>query len=151
MSYYDSLRHVIYRSLPLVILAEMKHYFRGHGAVRAGDVQTFGHQEFDSNVLKSALLHRHVLHDPKLVLTHGVGLEPKRPYTTDGAVARCNQVTVEYDGACPFGRRRTRNFVHPHFPFEVVLRSIGWSSFTLKSACVFRSLISREALLSRVT
>ena len=87
MSYYDSLRHVIYISLPLVILAEMKHYSRGHGAVRKGDVQTFGREEFDSNVLESALLHRHVLHVSKLVLTHGVGVEPKRPYTADGAVA----------------------------------------------------------------
>jgi len=73
MSYYDSLRHVLYRSLPLVILAEMKHYFRGHRAVREGDVQTFVRQELDSNVLKIALLHRHVLHVPKLVLAHGVG------------------------------------------------------------------------------
>ena len=89
---------MLYISLPLVILAEMKHYFRGHGAVREGDVQTFGREEFDSNVLESALLHRHVLHVPKLVLTHGVGVEPKRPYTTDGAVTqelRINQVTVE--------------------------------------------------------
>jgi len=76
----------------------MKHYFRGHGAVREGDVQTFGRQEFDPNIVESALLHRHVLHVPKLVLTHGVGVEPKRPYTSDGAVAqelRCSQVTVE--------------------------------------------------------
>ena len=87
MSYYVSLRHVLYRSLTLVILAEMKHYFRGHGAVRKGDVQTFVRQEFDSNVLESALLHRHVLYVPKFVLVHGVGVEPKRPYTTDGAVA----------------------------------------------------------------
>ena len=87
MSYYDSLRHVIYTSLPLVILAEMKNYFRGHGADREGDVQTFGREEFEPNVLESALLHRHVLPVPKLVLTHGVGVEPKRPYTADGAVA----------------------------------------------------------------
>jgi len=56
----------------------MKHYYRGHGAVRKGDVQTFVRQEFDSNVLESALLHRHVLHVPKLVLTYGVVVEPKR-------------------------------------------------------------------------
>jgi len=76
----------------------MKHYLRGHGAVREGDVQTFGREEFDSNVLESALLHRHVLHVPKLLLAHGVGVEPKRPYTADGAVAQelySNQVTVE--------------------------------------------------------
>ena len=65
----------------------MKNYFRGHGAVREGDVQTLGREEFDPNVLESALLQRHVLHVPKLVLTNGVGVEPKRPYTTDGAVA----------------------------------------------------------------
>ena len=64
MSYYDSLRHVLYRSLPLVILAEMKHYFRGHGAAREGGVQIFGREEFYPNVLESALLHRHVLHVP---------------------------------------------------------------------------------------
>jgi len=98
MSYYDSLRHVLYRSLPLVILAEMKHYFRRHSAVREGDVQTFGREEFDSNVLESALLHRHVFYVPKLVLAHGVGVEPKRPYTTDGCITqelRIYQVTVE--------------------------------------------------------
>jgi len=44
------------------------------------------------------LLHGHVLHVPKLVLAHGVGVEPKRPYTADGAVAQelwSNHVTVE--------------------------------------------------------
>jgi len=65
----------------------MKHYTRGHGAVRKGDVQTFGREDFNSNVLESALLHRHGLHVPKLVLAHGVGVEPKRPYTADAAVA----------------------------------------------------------------
>jgi len=79
MSHYDSLRHVLYGALPLVILAEMKHYFRGNGVVREGDVQTFGREEFDSNVLESALLHRHVLHVPKLVLAHGVVVDSKRP------------------------------------------------------------------------
>ena len=87
MTYYDNLLHVLYRSLPLVILAEMKHYIRVHGAVRKGDVQTFVRQEFDSNVLESALLLRHVFHVPKLVLTHGVGVESKRPYTAECAVA----------------------------------------------------------------
>jgi len=76
----------------------MKHYFRKHSAVRKGGVQTFGRQEFDSNVLESALLHRHVLHILKLVLAHRVRVEPKRPDTTDYAVAQellSNQVTVE--------------------------------------------------------
>ena len=87
---------MFYIELPLVILAKIKHYFRGHSAVRKGDVQNFGRQELDSNVLKSALLHRYVLHVPKLVLAHGVGVEPKRPYAS--AVAqelRRYQVTVE--------------------------------------------------------
>jgi len=119
MTYYDSLRHVLYRSLPLVILAEMKHYFRGHSAIREWDVQTLGREEFDSNVLDSVLLHRHVLHVPKFVLADGVGVEPKRPYTADGAVAqelRGYQVTVELDGACPFGRRKNTKFRRPPLP-----------------------------------
>jgi len=76
----------------------MKHYVRGHGAVLKGDVQSFGRQELDSNVLESALFHSLVLHVPKLVLAHGVGIEPKIPYTADGLVAqelRSYQVTVE--------------------------------------------------------
>ena len=63
---------MFYIDLPLVILAKMKHHFRRHSAVLKGDVQTFGRQELHSNVLKSALLHWHVLHVLKLVLTHGV-------------------------------------------------------------------------------
>ena len=78
----------LYRSLPLVLLAKMKHYFRRHSAVLEGGVQIFGRQKLDSNVVKSALLHRLVLHVPKLVLSHGFGLEPKRPYSSDGAVAQ---------------------------------------------------------------
>jgi len=65
-------------------------------------MQTYGRDELDSYVLESALLYRHVLYVPKLVLTHSVGVEPKRPYTTDCAVVqelRSYQVTVEYDGA----------------------------------------------------
>jgi len=76
----------------------MEYDFRGRGAVREGDVQTFGREEFDSNVLEPALLHRHVLHVPKLVVAHGVGVQPKRPYTAVGAVAqklRRYQVAVE--------------------------------------------------------
>jgi len=65
--------------LPLVILAKMKHNSCGHNAVHKGDVSTLGRQVLDSNVLKSAQLHRHVLHVPKLLLTHCVGVEPKRP------------------------------------------------------------------------
>ena len=96
MSYYDSLHHVLYRSLPLVILEEMYHYFRVRGAVRERDVQTFGRVEFDSNILEPALLHRHVLHVPKLVLAHGFGLEPKSPYASDGAVARnCGDIRLQ--------------------------------------------------------
>jgi len=89
---------MFYIDLPLVILAKMKHNFRRHSAVRKGDMQTFGRQVLDSNVLKNVLLHRHVLYVPKLVLTHGVGVEPKRLYATDGTVAqelRRYQVTVE--------------------------------------------------------
>ena len=56
--------------LPLVIHAEMKHHLRGHRAVLKGDVQTFYRQELDSYVLKSAPLDLHILHVPKLVLTH---------------------------------------------------------------------------------
>ena len=78
---------MFYTDLPLVNLVKMKHHSCGHSAVLKGDVQTFGRKELDSNVLKSALLHRHVLHVPKLVLTRCVGVEPKRPYATDGAVA----------------------------------------------------------------
>jgi len=63
---------MFYIDLPLVILAKMKHHFRSHSAVLKGDVQTFVRQELHSNVLKSLLLHRHVLDVLKLVLTHGV-------------------------------------------------------------------------------
>ena len=89
---------MFYLDLPLVILVEMKHHYRGHSAVRKGDVQTLGRQEMDSNILKSTLLHLHVLHFPKLVLTHCVAVDPKRPYATDGTVVkelRRYQVTVE--------------------------------------------------------
>jgi len=98
---------MFYIDLPMVILAKMKHHTCGHSSVRKGDVQTLGRQEFNSNVLKFSLLHRNVLRVPKRVLVHGVGVEPKRPYATDGAVAqdlRRYQVTVELDRACPFGR-----------------------------------------------
>jgi len=89
---------IFYIDLPLVILAKMMYHFRRHGAVLKGDVQTFGRQELHSNVLKSALLHWHVLLVLTLVLTHGVGVQPKRPYATYGAIAqelRRYQVTVE--------------------------------------------------------
>ena len=88
---------MFYIDLPLVIVTKMKHLSCGHRAVRKGDVQTVGRQELNSNVLKSTLLHRHVLQVPKLLLTHFVGVEPKRPNLTDGAVAqelRRYQVTL---------------------------------------------------------
>ena len=72
--------------LPPVINAKLKHHLRGHSAVCKRDVQIFGRQELDSNVLNSALLHRHVLQVPILLLTHCVVVEPKRPYAPDGAV-----------------------------------------------------------------
>jgi len=89
---------VFYIVLPLVIHAKMMHHIRRHSAVLKGDMQTFGRQEIHSNVLKSALLHWHVLHVLKLVLTHGFRVQPKRPYAMDGAVTqelRRYQVTVE--------------------------------------------------------
>jgi len=52
---------MFYIDLPLVILEKMKHHLRGHCAVLKGDLQTLGFQEFDSNVLIPALLHRHLL------------------------------------------------------------------------------------------
>jgi len=64
---------MIYIVLPLVILAKMKRYTSGHRVVRKRDVLTLDRHEIDSNILKSTLLHRHVLHVPKLVLTHSVG------------------------------------------------------------------------------
>jgi len=66
---------MFYINLPLVILEKMKHQIRRHSVVVKWDVQILGHQKLDSNVLKSALLHRHVLHVLKLVLTRGVGEE----------------------------------------------------------------------------
>jgi len=89
---------MFYIDLPLVIFAKMKHKFRRHRAVPKRDVETLGRQDLDSNVQKSALLHRHVLHVPKLVLTHCVVVETKRLYATDGAVAqefRRYHVTIE--------------------------------------------------------
>ena len=120
----------------------MKHYFRGHGAVREGDVQTFGREEFDSNVLKPTLLHRHVLYVLKLVLAHWVGVEPKRPNTADGAVAqelRRYHITVEVEGAYPSGDEEHEISQTPNSQLEVKPRSIVWASFTVKSACVFCS------------
>ena len=86
MSYYGCLR--------LVILSKIKHHPRRKRAVLKGDVQTLGLWELDSNAVL------------KLVLTHCVRVEPKRPYAAYGAVAqelRRYHVTVEYDGLCPFG------------------------------------------------
>jgi len=89
---------MFYIHLQLVIVVKMNHHSCGHSAVLKGDVQTLGLQELYSNVLKSALLHRHELYVPKLVLAYCVELEPKRPCATDGAVAqelRRYQVTVD--------------------------------------------------------
>ena len=61
----------------------MKHHFREHRAVRKGNLRTLGRQELDSNILKSALVHWHLLHVPILVLTQRVGVGTKRPYATD--------------------------------------------------------------------
>jgi len=83
-----------YVDLPLVILAKMKHHFRGHRAVRKWYVQTLDRQEFVSKILKSALLHWHILQIPKIVLTHCFGVEPKRPYATDCAVAQELQIYI---------------------------------------------------------
>jgi len=79
---------MFYIDLPLVIIAKMKHNFRSRSAVLKGDVQTLGGQELHSNVLKSALIHCHVLHVLILVMAHSVREQPKRPYATDGAVAQ---------------------------------------------------------------
>jgi len=68
MSYSSWRRPVLY-TLPLVIFPKMKHHFCGRRAVLEGDVQPLGRQEFYSNILKSALLDRHVINVSKLVLT----------------------------------------------------------------------------------
>jgi len=47
----------------------MKHIRRGRRAVLEGDVQAFGRQEFYSDILKSALFDKHVIHGLKFVLT----------------------------------------------------------------------------------
>jgi len=89
---------LFHTDLPLVILTKMRHHSCGHSAVLKGDVQTLVRQELHLNVLKSALLHRHVLHVLKFVLAHSFRVQPKRPYATDGAVAQelwRYQVTVE--------------------------------------------------------
>jgi len=133
---------MFYIDLPLVILAKMKHHFRRHSAVRKGVVQTLGRQELDSNVLKSALLHRHVLHVPKLVLAHGFVVEPKRAYASNGAVAQELQryhVRVELDGVSPSGDEEHEISQTATSHLEVEPRSIGWVSFTVNSAFVFWS------------
>ena len=96
-----------YIDLPQVILAKMKHHSCGHIGVLKGMCRPSVIRHSILNVLKSALLHWHVLHILKFVLAHSVRVEPKRPYATDAAVTqelqRC-QVTVEQDGVCHFGR-----------------------------------------------
>jgi len=61
--------HLYTLFLPHVIFPKMKHHFSVRRAVLEGDVQTLCRQEFYSDVLKSALLDRHVIHLSKLVLT----------------------------------------------------------------------------------
>jgi len=78
---------MFYIDLPLVNLVKMKHHVRRHSAVLKRVVQSLG-QELDSNVLKSALLHRLVLHVPKFSLPHGVGEDSKRPYASGDTVIR---------------------------------------------------------------
>ena len=63
---------LFYIDLPKLILAKMKQHIWGHSAVLKWDVPTLCPQEFHSNVLKSALLQRHVLHVLKLMLAHKV-------------------------------------------------------------------------------
>ena len=79
---------LFYIDLPPAILAKMKHQSCGHRAVLKAYVQTLGRHELHTNVLKSALLHWHVLHVVKLVLAHSVSVQPKRPYATDGVFAQ---------------------------------------------------------------
>ena len=141
MSYYECLQHVLYRSntgnsceneAPLSWLP----------AVRKGDVQTLGHQEFHSNVLKFALLHRHLLHVTKLILKHCVAVQPKRLYAREGAVAQeLQKITLQESRtwSAPSGDEE-REISQTHTSqLEVDPRSIVCTSFTLKSACVFRS------------
>jgi len=110
-------------------------------------VQTLGRQELDSNVLKSALLQWHVLHVPKLVLTHCVGEQTKSPYATYGAVSlvlrRCH-VTVDYYGLAHSGDDEQEISQKPTSQFEVEPRSIVWDSFTVKSACEFPPGITQQ-------
>jgi len=64
---------MFYIDLPLVILEKILHHFRRHSAILKRDVETLARHELDSNVLKSALLHTHLLHVLKLVPVHRVG------------------------------------------------------------------------------
>jgi len=67
MSYSRLRRRILYTS-PLVNFSEMKHHFCVRRAVLEWDVQPLGGQELYSNVLKFALLDRHIIHVSKLVL-----------------------------------------------------------------------------------
>ena len=140
MFYYDGLRHVLYRFLPLVILAEMKHNFRRHSAIREWDVQAFRREEIDSNVLKSALLHRHVL-NVRNSCWH-IRWGRAETFACNGRCCRPGIAEISrYSrvGRGPFGRRRTRNFTDSQFPIggRTKVYSVGY--FTVKSACVFCS------------
>jgi len=53
----------------IVIFSKMNHHFCACRALLERDVQTFGRQELDANVLKYALLDGYKMHNSKLVLT----------------------------------------------------------------------------------
>jgi len=141
MSYYECLQHVLYRSntgnsceneAPLSWLP----------AVRKGDVQTLGHQEFHSNVLKFALLHRHLLHVTKLILKHCVAVQPKRLYAREGAVAQeLQKITLQESRtwSAPSGDEEHEISQKSTSQLEVETRSIIWATYTVKSTSLFWS------------
>jgi len=74
----------------------MKHHLRRHSAVLKGDVQTLGRYEVDSNVPKSVLLHRHVLHVLKLVVTYCVSVSRNVPMQRTVLSPRnCGDITLQ--------------------------------------------------------
>jgi hypothetical protein len=65
----------------------MKHYPRGRYAVFEGDVQTVPRQQIDLGILKSPLLHGHVMRAVKLAVKRLVGrADDGRPHASDSAV-----------------------------------------------------------------
>jgi len=95
----------------------MKYHFCGCRAVLEEDMQPFGRQELDSNVLKSPLLERHIIHVTKLVL-HNDDDDGKTNVRMLRAVLspqNCGDIRLQY--IIVYGRRgRTRNFTQSHFP-----------------------------------